>query len=81
MPRKKDPTLAAQRGIMLTLRQSTWIKQEAVRLQTTDADVFRRALDDYIDRQERLVPRKYHGRKPRAKDVAGQEQMPLSQAA
>ncbi len=63
-----------KRSFALGKPQHDFIEAEAVRLGVHAAEVVRRAVAEYQDRQERLIPRQ---RKPHDEVAMGQSQMPL----
>lgn len=73
MPKKTSGTTYVHTSVGITTMHRDWLNAEALRLGTSWNDLHRRALDEYIERRERLVPRQ--GR-PRAAPVA-QTKMPL----
>jgi hypothetical protein len=54
--RKPGPPLR-QRGVKFTPREIEWLDDESGRLGISTSEIIRRAIDEYIDRQERLIPR------------------------
>jgi len=62
MGRRRSGKVLVQRGIQLTERQVCWTDVEADRLGISASEIIRRAIDDYIEKKERLIPRHGHKR-------------------
>lgn len=77
MPRKKSPLKLQKHSLSLSERHGEWLNRQQDRLQIGPSEILRRVLDDFIDREERLVPRQR--RKPLKTDE--KRQMSLEKIA
>lgn len=83
MGKRKTGHTFHQRGLAMTSRQIEWLDAESRRLDIPAAELMRRALDEYIERSERLPLPRVRRRTP-TKSQGGskrQTEMPLKDAA
>lgn len=57
MPRKKSDLRLEKHSLSLSERQGEWLERQSQRRQISTSEILRGVLDDYIDREERLIPR------------------------